>query len=92
MEHLELVIERLRRAKLYANPKKYEFFKPEVEYLGFLVNKTGVRMDPARVKAISKWPRPHTYRDIQVFLGFYNFYYCFIFNFSGIIKPLTVLL
>ena len=52
MEHLELVIKRLRRAKLYANPKKYEFFKPEIEYLGFLVNKTGVRMDPAQIKAI----------------------------------------
>ena len=54
MEHLELVIERLRRAKLYANPKKYEFFKPEVEYLGFLVNKTGVRINLTRVEAISK--------------------------------------
>ena len=53
MEHLELVIERLRRAKLYANPKKYEFFKPEVEYLGFLVNKTNVCIDPTRIKAIS---------------------------------------
>ena len=64
MEHLELVIERLRRAKLYANPKKYEFFKPEVEYLGFLVNKTGVRIDPTRIEAITDWPRPKTYRDI----------------------------
>ena len=73
MEHLELVIERLRRAELYANPKKCEFFKPEIEYLGFLVNKTGVRMDPARVEAISKWPRSRTYRDIQVFLGFCSF-------------------
>jgi len=52
MEHLELVIKHLRRAKLYANPKKCEFFKPEVEYLGFLVNKTSVRIDPARIKAI----------------------------------------
>ena len=49
MEYLELVIERLWRAKLYANPKKYEFFKPKVEYLGFLVNKIGVRMDFVRI-------------------------------------------
>ena len=47
MEHLELVIERLWRAKLYANLKKCKFFKPEVEYLSFLVNKTSVRIDPA---------------------------------------------
>ena len=54
MEHLELVIKRLRRAKLYTNPKKYEFFKPKVEYLGFLINKTGVYIDSTRIKAISK--------------------------------------
>ena len=64
MEYLKLVIERLRRAELYANPKKYEFYKPKVEYLGFLVNKIGVRMDPARIKAIFDWPRLYTYRDI----------------------------
>jgi transposase InsO family protein len=91
-EHLELVIERLRRADLYANPLKCEFFKPELEYLGFLVNKDGMRMDPARVETISKWPRPKTYRDIQVFLGFCNFYRRFIFNFSGIARPLHQLL
>src|SRR6266516_5623732 len=91
-QHLQLVIERLRRAELYANPKKCEFFKSEVEYLGFLVNKTSVRIDPTRVEAISKWPRPYTYCDIQVFLGFYNFYRRFIFNFSYIVRPLTALL
>ena len=64
MEHLELVIKRLRQAELYTNPKKYEFFKPKIEYLGFLVNKTSVRIDPTWIEAISKWPRPYTYRDI----------------------------
>ena len=64
MEYLEFVIERLQRAELYTNPKKYEFFKLEVEYLRFLINKTNIRIDPTRVEAISKWPRSHTYRDI----------------------------
>ena len=49
---MELVIERLRHADLYANPSKCEFFKPELEYLGFLVNKDGIRIDPARVATI----------------------------------------
>ena len=91
-EHLEAVIERLRRAELYANPKKCEFFKDEVEYLGFLVNKQGIRMDPARIATISEWPRPKTYRDVQVFLGFCNFYRRFIYGFSGIVRPLHNLL
>ena len=49
-------------------------------------------MDPARVETISKWPRPETYRDIQVFLGFCNFYRRFIFGYSRITQPLHDLL
>ena len=75
-EHLELVIEHLRQAELYANPKKCDFLKPEIDFLGFIINKDGLRMDPARVQTISEWRHhpPKTYRDIQVFLGFCNFY------------------
>ena len=91
-EHLRLVIERLYNADLYANSKKCEFLKPSVEYLGFIIDKEGIHVDPERVKTISEWPRPKTYRDIQVFLGFCNFYRRFIFNFSGMAKPLTALL
>ena len=91
-DHLGLIIERLYKAELYANPKKCEFFKPEVEYLGFIINKDGIHMDPKRVQTISEWPRPKTYRDIQVFLSFCNFYRRFIYNFSDIAQPLHVLL
>ena len=56
LQHLELIIEHLHHAELYANPKKCEFFMPEVEYLGFLINREGVRMDPACISTISKWP------------------------------------
>jgi transposase InsO family protein len=93
-KHLELIIERLRQVELYANPKKCEFFKMELEYLGFLINKDGLRMDPARIETISEWRNhpPKTYRDVQVFLGFCNFYRRFIYNFSGIARPLHQLL
>ena len=62
-EHLELVIERLRQAELYANPKKCDFLKPEIDFLGFIVNKDGLRMDPAHVQTISEWCHhlPKTY-------------------------------
>ena len=63
-EHLELVIERLRRADLYANPQKCEFSKPELEYLGFFVNKDGIRIDLAYMATISEWPCLRTYWDI----------------------------
>src|SRR5436190_14181896 len=44
LHHLKHVIKHLRRAKLYANPKKCEFFKTEVEYLGFVIDKEGIQM------------------------------------------------
>jgi transposase InsO family protein len=93
-QHLELVVERLRNAELYANPKKCDFFKSEMEFLGFIVNEKGIRMDPARVQTISEWRNhpPKTYRDVQVFLGFCNFYRRFIYGFAGIARPLNQLL
>ena len=45
--HLELVIECLHQMELYANPKKCEFFKTELKYLEFIINKNGLQMDPA---------------------------------------------
>ena len=51
-KHLELVIERLYHIDLYANPQKYEFLKPKLEYLRFLINKDGIRIYPARIETI----------------------------------------
>ena len=92
--HLEQVMERLRQTELYANPKKCSFFESEVEFLGFLVSKHGIRMDPERVKTITEWKNypPQTFRDIQVFIGFCNFYRRFIHNFSHIAQPIQRLL
>ena len=49
-------------------------------------------MDPERVSTIRKWPVPTTHRDMQVFLGFANFYRRFIRQYSKIANPLTSLL
>ena len=64
--HLELILEQLRQTELYTNPKKCAFFQKELEFLGYIVNTEGVRMDPKRVEAIVEWKNhpPKTYRDI----------------------------
>ena len=49
-------------------------------------------MDPERVRVIAEWPIPQTFRDIQVFLGFCNFYRRFIHGYSRLTAPLTELL
>lgn len=91
-KHLEQVLERLRDAELYAKPSKCSFYKDQVEFLGFVISEKGVEMDPERVRTIQEWPEIRSYHDIQVFLGFCNFYRRFISGYSRVVQPLTDLL
>lgn len=91
-KHLSLVLERLRKAQLFVKASKCSFYKLQVEFLGFIVGQNGISMDPERVRAIQEWEQPTSYRDIQVFLGFCNFYRRFIEKYSLIALPLTELL
>ncbi|EED12060.1 gag/polymerase/env polyprotein, putative [Talaromyces stipitatus ATCC 10500] len=79
-EHLRLICERLQTAELYAKPSKCQFYQNKIEFLGFIINDQGVKMDLERVQIISEWKEhpPGLYQDIQVFLGFCNFYRRFI--------------
>jgi hypothetical protein len=75
-QHLEEVVERLERVGLYANTRKCYFHKTEIDFLSFIIDRNGLRMDPSQVEAISEWHNypPKMYHNIQVFLGFCNFY------------------
>jgi hypothetical protein len=90
--HVREVFERLRRFSLFANLKKCSFFQTEVKFLGFIVGREGIRMDPKRVKVITQWPQLKSIHDIQIFLGFVNFYRRFIEGYSHITRLLTELL
>jgi hypothetical protein len=89
---VRMVLERLRKWQLYANLSKCEFLTQEVEFLGYIVGTAGISMDQRRVATISEWEAPTTYRELQVFLGFANFYRRFVAGYSKIAAPLTDLL
>ncbi|CEH15898.1 FOG: Transposon-encoded proteins with TYA, reverse transcriptase, integrase domains in various combinations [Ceraceosorus bombacis] len=91
-EAVRVVFRRLREYRLFAKASKCEFDASEVEYLGHLVSAEGVRMDPAKVEVVLNWPVPKTVHDVQVFLGFANYYRRFIAGYSGIAAPITELL
>ena len=76
------VLEILRKEKLYAKESKCEFFKTEVEFLGHIVGRDGVRMMEDKVKAVADWPAPKNVRDVRAFLGTAGYYRKFIRNFS----------
>ena len=59
------------------------------EYLGYCLSPAGLTMAQNKVDIIRDWPEPRKVKDIQSFLGFTNFYHCFIYNYSDIVVPLT---
>jgi hypothetical protein len=90
--HILQVLDRLEQFQLFAKQSKCSFYQDRVEFLGFIISRDGISMDPERVKAIEEWPPPESIHDIQVFLGFANFYRRFIEGYSRITAPITALL
>lgn len=92
VENLELVFKRLREFNLKLQPDKCEFLRREVAYLGHVITEEGVKPNPGKVEAVTKFPTPKCPKDIKSFLGLVSYYRRFIPNFSKIAKPLTQLL
>jgi hypothetical protein len=86
--HLDFVFATLRDNGIYLNPKKCEFNKPEVRFLGHLVSRRGVRPDPAKVGVMKEWPVPTDRNELYRFLGFANYFRQFIKNYATIASPL----
>jgi hypothetical protein len=88
-EHVRKVICKLQDAGLQLDIDKCEFEVKTTKYLGFIIEAgQGLRMDPAKVKAITDWQAPTTAKGVLGFLGFANFYRRFIKDFSRIASPL----
>jgi len=82
------VLEVLAEHKLFLCPEKCEFYRKQIEYLGLVISENKVEMDPVKVAGVHDWPTPENQTDIQAFIGFVNFYRCFIWDFSTIARPL----
>jgi len=68
------------------------FDHKEVPFLGFLVNGSGLRMDPDKAKALVDWPRATNKKEVKYLLGLWNFYRRFVSGYSAIGSPITDLL
>ena len=91
LRHLRIVLQTLRDHKLYANKEKCYFFLQELEFIGHIVGKDGIKLDPAKVKAILEWPTPRNATEVRRFHGLANYYRRFVKDFSKIASPLNEL-
>jgi hypothetical protein len=90
-EHRQIthrVLGRLAEHHLYLQPKKFEFEKTRIKYLGLVVSENRIEMDPVKVAGVADWLEPSNKREVQSFLGFANFYWRFIQYFSHHARPL----
>ncbi|GJZ50121.1 putative reverse transcriptase domain-containing protein [Tanacetum coccineum] len=64
-----LVLELLRKEKLYVKFSKCQFWLQEVHFLGYVVNQNGIHVDPSKIEAVKNWKDPTTPSKIRSFLG-----------------------
>ena len=92
VEVVRWVLDQLQKHFLFANLKKCQFHQDEVCFLGYVVLSKGISIEAKRIEIIKDWPESKSVRNIQVFLGFGNFYWRFIQSFNRIVTPLTLML
>jgi len=91
LERLSSVFQRLRSARLKLKPSKCHLLRRTVEFLGHIVSKAGIAVDPSKVQEVAAWPTPSKLRDVRAFLGLCAYYRKFIAGFSRVAAPLFAL-
>jgi Reverse transcriptase (RNA-dependent DNA polymerase) len=89
--HVEEVLQRLRKEKLFCKESKCHFNQRQVKFLGHIVSSKGIGMQLDKVEAVKTWPDPSRKVELQSFLGLFNYYRRFLKNFSSVVAPCWLL-
>ncbi|GJZ26593.1 putative reverse transcriptase domain-containing protein [Tanacetum coccineum] len=89
--HLRLILELLKKEELYVKFSKCDFWLSKVQFLGHMIDREGIYVDPAKIESIKDWESPKTPIEIRQFLGLAGYYRRSIEGFSKIAKPMTKL-
>ena len=69
LDHIKTVLSALRDNQLHCAVEKCSFAQEQTTYLGFIIDKNGIRTDPKKITAVAEWPSPKSISDIQTFMG-----------------------
>jgi len=86
---VQQVLDRLEQHDLAVLLKKSVFHPEEVEFLEYIFKTSGVTISERKVKSVQKWAHPRSVKEVQILIGFANFYQWFIKDFSKVCKPIT---
>ena len=64
VRNIRKVLQALVDAKIKIKPKKIEFYKTEVKFLGYIILREGLKMDQRKIKAITSQPKPNIVKEI----------------------------
>ena len=90
--HLQVMLETLKKEQLYEKLSKCEFWFREVSFLGHIISKEGIRVDPKKIKVIFEWKPLRNVTEVRSFLGLAGYYRRFVEGFSMTATPMTRLL
>nr|GEZ61925.1 retrotransposon protein, putative, Ty3-gypsy subclass [Tanacetum cinerariifolium] len=90
-EHLNAILELLKKAELYAKFSKCEFWIPKVHFLGHMIDNQGIHVNPAKIESVKYWTSPKSPTKIRQCLELAGYYRRFIEGFSKVAKPMTKL-
>ena len=68
------VLTKLQEHHLYLKGSKCFFEEREISYLGLIVGGGIIKTDPKKIEAVKEWAVPRTEKELQVFIGFLNYY------------------
>ena len=92
-EPYNTVLKTLEEASFFLKPSKCQFEQTKIKYLGVVLNREKIQMDPVKIKGVSKWPRELTsVKDIHTTMGILGYQRPFIRGFAEIARPITSLL
>jgi hypothetical protein len=89
LQHIRAALVKLRNANLSLKLSKCKFGFNEVPFLGHIIGKDGLKMDPAKVKAIQTIAQPKTKTNVRSFLGLAGYYKHFIRDFALMARPIS---